>query len=309
MKRMMSLIVSLVFLSACSPALQSPTAVPTQAPRASATIAPNEVASSTPVSATTVVAIPSTPTLVPDAWKSLPVVPSNVSQRVREIYLEGQKLGNQPNVFSLVGDCDATPTWFLGDFDLGPDHYDLGQYTDLQDEISYFHGSFSRQSLAVRRGFVAASVLTHFWADPKQCTKDETPLSCELRVSKPSFVFIVLGTNDYNHREVFEPNMRKILDALIANGVVPILGTKADNMEGDYSLNATIAQLAYEYQLPLWNFWAATQPLPKHGLDEDLTHLTWASNDFSDPSRMQAAWPWRNLTALQTLNVVWNAVK
>ena len=246
---------------------------------------------------------------MPDGWMKLPVVPQTVSQRVRQIYAEGQKLGNQPNVFSLIGDCDATPTWFLGDFDLGPRHYNLGQYSDLQNEIDYFQGSFSRPSLAVRRGFVAASVLTPLWADPKLCEKGETPLSCELRLNKPAFAFILLGTNDYNHREVFEPNMRKILDALIAAGVVPILGTKADNMEGDYALNATIAQLAYEYELPLWNFWAATQPLPAHGLQDDLTHLTWAANDFSDPARMQSAWPWRNLTALQTLRTVWNAVK
>jgi hypothetical protein len=238
----------------------------------------------------------------------LPVVPSGVSERVREIYAKGRELGNQPNVFSLIGDCDATPTWFLGDFDLGSDHYDLGQYTDLQDEITYFQGSFSRQSLAVRRGFVAASVLAPLWSDPKLCDQNETPLSCELRISRPSFVFVLLGTNDHNHREVFEPNMRKILDALIANGVVPILATKADNTEGDYSLNAVIVRLAYEYELPVWNFWAAVQPLPEHGLDEDLTHLTWAPNYFNDPARMQAAWPWRNLTALQTLNVVWSAV-
>lgn len=248
-------------------------------------------------------------TLPPDGWMKLPVVPKTVSERVRQIYAEGQKRGNQPNVFSLIGDCDATPTWFLGDFDLGPKYYKLGPHTNLQDEIDYFQGSFARPSLAVRRGFVAASVLTPLWADPKLCEKTDTPLSCELRLNKPAFAFILLGTNDYNHREVFEPNMRKILDALIAEGVVPILGTKADNLEGDYSLNATIAELAYEYELPLWNFWAATQPLPAHGLDKDQTHLTWASNDFGDPTRMQSAWPWRNLTALQTLEMVWSALK
>lgn len=250
-----------------------------------------------------------TPTTDPNAWKKLPVIPTSVSQRAKDIYAEGQKLGNQSNVFTLVGDCDATPTWFLGDFDLGPKHYNLGSYTNLQDEIDYFKGSFGHQSLAVRRGFVAASVLAPLWADPKQCKKGETPLSCEVRISKPAFAFILLGTNDYNHREAFEPNMRKILDGLIANGVLPILGTKADNMEKDYSLNASIARLAAEYELPLWNFWAATDPLPAHGLDNDLTHLTWASNDFSDPTKMKSAWPWRNLTALQTLEVVWNAVK
>lgn len=309
MKRIVFLIVILVMLSACN-AIQPISTPIIASPTVSATSALSAATATVTVTLAVVSSTTTpTPTLMPDGWMKLPVVPQTVSQRVRDIYAEGQKQGNQPNVFSLVGDCDATPTWFLGDFDLGPKHYNLGSYTNLQDEIDYFHGSFSRQSLAVRRGFVAASVLTPLWADPKKCTKGETPLSCELRLTKPSFVFILLGTNDYNHREVFETNMRKILDALIASGVVPILGTKADNMEGDYSLNATIAKLAYEYELPLWNFWAATQPLPAHGLDTDLTHLTWAPNDFSDPAQMQKAWPWRNLTALQTLELVRDAVK
>ena len=47
---------------------------------------------------------------------------------------------------------------------------------------------------------------------------------------------------------------------------VPIIATKADNLEGDNSINATVAQIAYDYGIPLWNFWAAVQPLPNHGL-------------------------------------------
>ena len=317
MKRLLTFIVMLVLLSACKTAPTAspkPTLAATKLNSVESTfVAENSSATPGTPLATRALAAQLTPTatatLRPNDWMKLPVVPKTVSQRVLDIYAKGQQRGNRPNVFSLIGDCDATPTWFLGDFDLGPKHYNLGSYTHLQDEIDYFQGSFSRQSLAVRRGFVAASVLTPLWADPKQCTKGETPLSCEMRVNKPSFAFILMGTNDYNHREAFEPNMRKILDALIANGVVPILGTKADNMEGDYTINATIVRLAYEYDLPLWNFWAATDPLPAHGLDKDLTHLTWGPNDFSDSDKMQSAWPWRNLTALQTLKMVWKAVK
>lgn len=304
----------LVFaLTACATPQQTATLTPIPTlTHPARTIDTSSPATLTPtINATVALSGTSTPTPAadPNAWMKLPVVPQTVSQRAREIYAAGQKLGNQPNVFTLVGDCDATPTWFLGDFDLGPKHYNLGSHTNLLNEIAYFQGSFGHQSLAVRRGFVAASVLTPLWADPKKCEKGETPLSCEIRITKPAFAFILLGTNDYNHREAFEPNMRKILDQLIEKGVLPILGTKADNMEKDYSLNASIARLAAEYELPLWNFWAATDPLPAHGLDPDLTHLTWASNDFSDPVKMQSAWPWRNLTALQTLEVVWNAVK
>jgi len=51
-----------------------------------------------------------TDSLVPVSWQNLPVVPTEISQRVREVYRHGQELGNNPNAFSNVGDCDATPT-------------------------------------------------------------------------------------------------------------------------------------------------------------------------------------------------------
>jgi hypothetical protein len=235
-------------------------------------------------------------------------VPADVSRQARDIYARGLALGNNPNAFSKIGDCDTSSSWFLSDFDLGTKYYRLGEYTDLQGVIAQFHGSYERESVAARRGFVAASVLSPIWSDPAKCQVKETPLSCELRLNRPSFAFILLGTNDYNHRQEFEPNMRKILDALIAQGVIPILATKADDMEGDNSINAAIARLAYAYGLPLWNFWRAVQPLPAHGLQADQSHLTFAANLFDNPLSMQAAWPWRNLTALQTLDAVWHAV-
>ncbi|MBN2386824.1 MAG: SGNH/GDSL hydrolase family protein [Anaerolineales bacterium] len=248
---------------------------------------------------------PATPTatLALDAWMGMPVVPENVSARVQEIYLRGQGLGNNPAAFSKIGDCDATTTWFLGEFE--GENYSLGEYQYLQGVIAYFRGSYSRESIAVQRGFTAASVLTPLWADPEQCQTGETPLGCEVRLHRPAYALILLGTNDVNRPEVFERNMRQVLDTLIDEGVVPILATKADNLEGDHSINVTIARLAYEYQLPLWNFWLAVQPLPNHGLQDDGAHLTFAGNHFEDPVRMRAAWPWRNLTALQVLDKIW----
>ena len=76
---------------------------------------------------------------------------------------------------------------------------------------------------------------------------------------------------------------------------------KADNVEGDFSINQDIADLAEEYELPVWNFWAAIQHLPDHGLQEDGIHLTFYSNYFSDPHCWKTAWAYRNLTALQVL--------
>lgn len=243
------------------------------------------------------------PTRNPDDWQTLPVIPT-LSERAREIYQRGLELGNNPRAFSKIGDCDATTTWFLGDFDLGPRHYSLGEYAPLQETIDYFHGSFGRDSVAVRRGFNTASVLSVLWADRAQCEKNETPLECELRLHQPSLALLLLGTNDIHRPEQFEPNLRKIIEQLIEKGVLPILTTKADNLEGDHRINQIIVAVADEYELPVWNYWKAVQPLPNQGLQEDKAHLTFASNKFDNPLNMQAAWPWRNLTALQTLDAV-----
>jgi hypothetical protein len=102
--------------------------------------------------------------------------------------------------------------------------------------------------------------------------------------------------------------MRAIIEFSSDQGVIPILSTKADNLEGDGSINAMIAQLAREYGVPLWNYWLAVQPLPDHGLQEDQVHLTWGPNQFDDPQAMKSAWAVRNLTALQTLDIVWRSV-
>jgi len=270
-------------------------------PRASSTVARpahSPTQTTAPRSSQTPVA-----TLAPGEWQTLPVVPV-MTDGARAIFAQGQKLGRDPRAFSKIGDCASTPGWFLADFDHGPKWYSLGKYSNLQDTIDYFAGSFERVSLAVKPGFTTASVLSPLWADHKACEKNESPLACELRVHNPAFALIMLGSNNTPRPERFEPEMRKILDEIIALGVVPVLATKADNLEGDHAINAAIARLAQEYDLPLWNWWRAVQDLPNAGLQGDAAHLTWASPHFDQPENMRAAWPWLNLTALQTLDAL-----
>jgi len=186
-----------------------------------------------------------------------------------------------------------------GEFSLGP------EYSYLQPTIDYYHDSFSRKSLAVRGGFNVAAILSPFRADPKSCNKGESPLDCELRTWRPSVVFVSMETWwSEKPAQEYDKYMRRVIERILATGAGPIIATKADNLEGDNAINATIAQIANDYDLPLWNFWAAVQPLPNHGLSSDRFHLTFARNYFDDPVRMKSAWPWRNLTALQTLDVV-----
>jgi hypothetical protein len=238
-------------------------------------------------------------------WKQMPAVPTGVSGPMREVYRRGLEMGNDPKRFSVIGDCQNVSSYFLSIFDK-PSEFSLGEeYAYLQPTIDYYQGSFSRQSLAVKGGFNVAAILSPLRADPKSCNKNESPLDCELRTWKPSIVFVSMETWwSEKPEEEYDKYMRRVIERILETGAVPIIATKADNIEGDHGINATIAQIAYDYDIPLWNYWVAIQPLPNHGLWQDGFHLTFARNFFDDPIRMESAWPWRNLTALQTLDVV-----
>jgi hypothetical protein len=239
-----------------------------------------------------------------DDWQSWPVIPS-ISNRARDLYQLGQVDGNNPRSFSKVGDGEISAEWFFTSFDLGDDYYDLGSYQNLAPVIEHFADSFGRIGMAARRGFNTNRILDPAMSDSTLCEVGESPLTCELRLHQPTFVILSLGTNQVWQPDQFEKGMRQILDILLSNHIVPILSTKGDNLEGDHHINRTIACLAQEYDVPLWNFWSAIQPLPAHGLQPDLEHLTYGITDFDDARAMQSAWTVRNLTALQALDAVW----
>ena len=298
-----SSILILTLLTACSTG-QGNTAQAINATLQTPTI---DLATEAVISVATVPASTTTPKppLAKDAWMQMPAVPTGISDSVREVYRLGLAMGNDPTHFSVIGDCQNVSSYFLSVFD-NPGDFSLGdEYVFLQPTIDSYRGSFSRTSLAVKGGFNVAAVLSPLRADPKACNKNESPLDCELRVWKPSVVFVGMETwwSEKPEQE-YDKHMRRVIERILETGAVPIIATKADNLEGDHAINATIAQIAYDYDIPLWNFWAAVQPLPNHGLWDDGFHLTFARNFFDDPVRMRSAWPWRNLTALQTLNVV-----
>jgi len=247
----------------------------------------------------------SRPPLEKDAWMQMPVVPVGVSDAMREVYQRGLEMGNAPTHFSVIGDCQNVSSYFLSVFEQ-PGEFSLGEeYAYLQPTVDYYQGSFSHVSVAVKGGFNAAAVISPLRSDKNVCNANESPLDCELRLWRPSIVFVSMETWwSQKPEEEYAKYMRKVLDRIIETGAVPIIATKADNLEGDNSINATVAQLAYEYDIPMWNFWAAVQPLPDRGLSDDGFHLTFARNFFDDPKRMENAWPWRNLTALQSLDAV-----
>ncbi len=335
-KPFLLMLIAVLLLGACSPA---PTPSPSPSPEAEETTlkteAPTESVAETAVETETAedpAASPtdaeteqettelpstdpeSTPTPMPttdirpdpEEWQTWPIVP-HISKNARTIYEKGLAMGNKPDRFSKVGDCQNITTYYLAMFD-DPDLYQLGpEYDYLQDAIDHFSGSFSRESLSVSGGMNVAAVLSPVWADKDLCETGESPLACELRVYQPGIALVSMEESwgSGNKAENYEKYMRQVIETLIEAGTVPILATKADNIEGDHQINQTIVNLAYEYDIPLWNFWAAVQPLPQHGLLEDGFHLTHGINDFSEAKNLKQAWPMRNLTALKVLDAAW----
>jgi hypothetical protein len=310
--------ISILLLTSCKPATteipDTPTLASTQTPEESGgtaataentpTASAQEPTAQEPGAADTAPAAPTATPIVetrlpPEQWREWPVVPELTGREVA-IYQHGLSLGNDPTHFSKVGDCQAIKEVLLGIYDL-PDRYTLTENQGyLQETIDHFTGSFNRDGQAVRGGYNTAAVLSPVWADPEACQPGESPIACEYRLHKPSFVIISLEVW-WEGRTVdrYVEYMRQIIEFYIDNGVVPILSTKADNVEGDHRINLATARLAYEYHIPMWNFWLAVQPLPNHGIDPDRDgfHISYE------------AWSVRSFTALQTLDAVWRGVR
>lgn len=317
-KKLLVSLCLIVYLTSCTPAstiTEAPTVDRTTSEErtAAATVVASRMNTLTPTDTISSTVTPS-PSATPDErldpadWQNWQVVPT-VSARAKAIYTRGQKEGNYPERFSKIGDCQNINTYFLDFFD-DPESFNLGEdYAYLQEAVDYFSGSFSRQSAATRGGLNVAAVVStsYFWLDSERCNSGESSLTCELRLHQPSIALISMeeswGRN--NQVENYEKYMRQIIETVIEFGTVPILATKADNVEGDHQVNQVIARLAYEYDIPLWNFWRAVQPLPHHGLLNDGFHLTHGINDFSESRNLKQAWPVRNLTALQVIDSVW----
>ena len=247
-------------------------------------------------------------TLPPEKWQSWPVIPV-VSIRAKQIYQAGLNQGNDPKRFSKVGDCQNIRQYFLGIYD-DSTSYSLGKHPELVGAINQFSGSWHRLSEAVHTGFNVASVLTPLYANPATCTQGESPLACEIRIWHPSIVIISMETwTTGRPTTTYEGYLRQIVEYALSRNILPIVATKADNLEGDNSINLAVARVAAAYDIPLWNFWRAAQALPSHGLTGDNFHLTNAPNQFDNPKDMEFGWPVRNLTALQVLDTVWKAVK
>jgi endonuclease YncB( thermonuclease family) len=233
--------------------------------------------------------------LKPEQWREWPIVPV-ISENAVRIYERFLGDSADPESFSIIGDCLSLPERLFQK--VGGSYFSLPAELDyLQTTVEQFRSAWTRQPVTVVSGFVAASLFSSYFADPNLCSSPETPINCEFRINHPSIVFISIGTDQKPGTEDdFEYYMREIIEYSLDKGVLPIISTKADPTDDDFPLNYIMAQLAYEYDIPLWNFWATVQHLPNTGLNPRTgIHLTAEANEI------------RRLSALQVLHAVLEA--
>ncbi|NJN55315.1 MAG: hypothetical protein HC804_11480 [Anaerolineae bacterium] len=133
-------------------------------------------------------------------------------------------------------------------------------------------GLTGREGVALKIGMNSAVVMDPTWADKELCLPNEFPLACEIRLNNPALLLIHFGTNDYSGS--FAGNMREIVEYALSEGIVPVLITKANRIEGSNYHNNVLRQLAEEYHIPVWDFDVVAETLPGRGLEQDEHHMT-----------------------------------
>ncbi len=288
-----------IVLSSCNPVSETETVfleIPDQDFSSEATAEDLESTSTTvPPSATSEPTETSTPDPTstedtrptPEQWGLWPVIPT-LSPAMVEVYLQGLEMGNNPHHFSKAGDCQNVPGMYLGIFDTPGSYFLRTSESHLQETVDHFAGSFGRDSIAVKGGFTFPALFSPLRADPSQCSPGETPLECEIRIWDPTFLIISMELPFTGRTpESYEGYLVQVVEYALSRGIVPVLTTKVDNIEGDYSINRAIARVAYEYDVPMMNYWLSVQGLPNRGIDAEDTlfpgfHTTIAARSLRD---------------------------
>ena len=161
-----------------------------------------------------------------------------------------------------------------------------GQVPEAEDRAPW--NSFSRSSEAARSGIIADQLLKpnrevepHLgWHPSPECGPDETALEFEIRLIKPRFVLIHLGTNgasygmtaDQTAEQVREmiTAIRRLGPAPVAMTIPPQLDEQGHQGRWDFAreTSARIAAIARDEGVPLFDQWQALADprLVNHGM-------------------------------------------
>jgi hypothetical protein len=236
-------------------------------------------------------------------WRTAPAVPhldAGTAKRLLATLRRARAMGNRAEVFAKVGDSlSASPAFMQA---LGCPRWRRSGHPELDPDVDRFRAtalpggssdcgpvnSFSRNSSAAR------PLMPSPWAnypggslDPK-CQADETPLRCEVRLIRPAYAVILMGTNDasvaiqygVDVREGFIAAISETVTTARALGVVPVLTTippRTDSAVAESvteGLNEVLSSLATVRHAPLINLWRAVDSLPNQGVSGDGIHLS-----------------------------------
>jgi hypothetical protein len=254
-------------------------------------------------------------------------VPFVVPYNIRHIYQQGLMLGNRPRVFTKVGDCESAGNGYLRAFGYSSYQYNLGEFSSLQGVIDRYdstspradaENSFTYTGVAAHNGFTVWAVLDSRWADRNVCKKDETPLACEYRLTKPGVAIIMLGNADLHVMDTmqFMEGLRHIVIYTLNSGTVPVLSTIPGHparYDQTKAFNWAVGVVAQEYGVPVMDLWQGLQYLPNRGMVEDGFHITAPPDDelagvFTQHYLENYGMTIRNLVSLQALDAVWQVL-
>lgn len=266
----------------------------------------------------------SAPVLYP-ADRTQSPIDATVAARLRAIAASGQ--GLRPQIFMKVGDSNSIWSYqgFMTCFDgfedgtgsVSPDRPWL-IYLDgrdaLKPTIRWFRSvltdgksSYGRSSVATVAGTKAGDVLT---GSPSTLEQEYTAM-------KPQYALIMFGSNHVygtlpTNVAPFEADMRRIVDWLLARGVIPVLTTMPDRTDDPSyplmvpSFVSTARAIAQGRQIPLIDVYRETAPLPRSALQDGVHLSTSGSFDSCHFRAAQGDLGWgmnvRNLITLQAID-------
>jgi len=254
---------------------------------------------------------------IPEILFTTPVLPESINtEKLGDIYRDGQSQGNDRFSVVKVGDCNTASDQFLKP--IAVSEFDTGPYTHIADTVANYSASFGRQSIAARNGFNVSSIFDPFWATSDLCDPDESPLACEYRHNPATVAFIMFGQNDVLvlSREEYRDYLSQTIEETIDRGIMPVLSTFTNdpkneaNWEQIIAMNVITIEVAAEYDIPLINFWLAARDLPSYGIGDDYAHLTAGGSSvaFTEGREAQYGLTLYNLAVLNMLDRLYHDV-
>jgi lysophospholipase L1-like esterase len=212
-----------------------------------------------------------------DPLLAVPTFDTETIAHIRALRALGATRGMRANVFAKIGDSITESQSFL--YDIGQGWYVLGNHGALEATIQYFRATrFADGSNSLTRA--SACAMSGWLARYALAMEPMSALHTELAYTRPGYAIVMYGTNDLDRMPPasFIADMNRIVDVIEANGTVPVLSTIPDRLDRPDAaaavpgFNAAIRELARTRHLPLMDYWAALQSLPRRGLDTDGIH-------------------------------------